>query len=64
MSAPEKTPEKIYAEVLNGNLTKRWTPDNEDSSDVLYVRGDVYEALKAESARLRQHLADLHHLAR
>lgn len=58
------TPENIYVEVLNGEITKRWTQDNEDSSDVLYVRGDVYKALKAENARLRQYLADLHHLSR
>jgi len=48
------TPEKIYIEVLNGEITPRWAPNREDKSDVEYVRGDLHEELKAKVAALRR----------
>jgi translation elongation factor EF-1alpha len=45
------TPERIYIEVLNSEITPRWAPNREDKSDVEYVRADLHEALKAERER-------------
>jgi hypothetical protein len=42
------TPERIYMEVLNGEITPRWAPNREDKTDVEYVRADLHEALRAD----------------
>jgi hypothetical protein len=41
------TPERIYIEVLNGEITPRWTPNREDKSDVEYIRADLNASIAA-----------------